>query len=217
MASDSAFKQVGSAETFPDFELPELPYAYDALEPVIDSKTMNIHHTKHHQGYVTNLNKALEGHAELAGHSLDDLLRKLNDLPESIRTAVRNHGGGHANHNLFWRVMRSPRDVNTPQGKLAEAIASTFDGFEKFKEVFTKAAIGQFGSGWAWLVKADDGLSVVATANQDSPITNGKQPLLGIDVWEHAYYLNYQNRRADYVDAWWRVVNWEEVANNFAA
>lgn len=199
------------------FELPKLPYAYDALAPVIDTQTMTIHHTKHHQGYVNNLNAAIAKESSLAGKSVEELLKDLSALPESVRTAVRNNGGGHANHTLFWTIMQAPKESNSPSGKLAEAIASKFGSVEKFQEVFAAAAAGQFGSGWAWLVKSKDGLEVVATANQDSPLSAGKTPLMGIDVWEHAYYLNYQNRRADYIKAWWKVVNWDQVAKNFNA
>ncbi len=193
------------------FELPALPYAEDALEPHIDARTMNIHHTKHHNAYVTNLNKALEGHAELAAKSLTELLTNLDSLPETIRAAVRNNGGGHANHTLFWEIM-APGAGGEPTGALAEAITSTFGSFAAFKETFTKAAISRFGSGWAWLIANPDGsLEVTSTPNQDTPIMEGKQPILGLDVWEHAYYLLYQNRRPDYVSAWWNVVNWAKV------
>lgn len=193
------------------FELPALPYAEDALEPHIDARTMNIHHTKHHNAYVTNLNKALEGHAELADKSLTELLATLDSLPEAIRAAVRNNGGGHANHTLFWEIM-APGAGGEPTGALAEAITSTFGSFAAFKETFAKAATTRFGSGWAWLVAHPDGsLEVTSTPNQDTPIMEGKQPILGLDVWEHAYYLLYQNRRPDYVSAWWNVVNWAKV------
>lgn len=194
------------------FSLPSLPYAYDALAPVIDTQTMMIHHTKHHQAYINNLNAAVSQESSLAGKSLGELLKHLDSIPAAVRTAVRNNGGGHANHMLFWQVMQAPREAGKPSGKLGEAIASKFGSFENFKEQFTKAALGQFGSGWAWLVVGDGGLDVVATANQDNPISSGQTPILGIDVWEHAYYLNYQNRRADYVGAWWKVVNWDQVA-----
>lgn len=198
-----------------EFTLPELPYAYDALVPVIDEMTMTIHHTKHHQAYISNLNTALKDHPDLAGKTVNDLLKGLADLPEGIRTAVRNNGGGHANHSLFWTWMRAPQENNAPSGELAGAIDSKFGSFEKFQEAFAKKAMGQFGSGWAWLVAGKSGLDVVSTANQDSPVSDGNQPLLGIDVWEHAYYLHYQNKRADYVAAWWKVVNWDEVARGF--
>ncbi|NJL04928.1 MAG: superoxide dismutase [Chloroflexaceae bacterium] len=193
------------------FELPALPYAEDALEPHIDARTMNIHHTKHHNAYVTNLNKALEGHAELADKSLPELLANLDSLPEAIRAAVRNNGGGHANHTLFWEIM-APGAGGEPTGALAEAITTTFGSFDAFKETFAKAAATRFGSGWAWLVAHPDGsLEVTSTPNQDTPVMDGKQPILGLDVWEHAYYLHYQNRRPDYVSAWWNVVNWTKI------
>jgi Fe-Mn family superoxide dismutase len=196
------------------FELSKLPYAYEALEPFIDAQTMTIHHTKHHQAYVTNLNAALEKHPELGGWSLDDLVVKLADVPEGIRTAVRNHGGGHWNHDMFWNIM-APGAGGEPKGALAKAVEADFGGFANFKAEFDKAAMGRFGSGWAWLVVKGDKLAVVSTANQDNPLTDGLKPLLGIDVWEHAYYLKYQNRRADYIAAWWNVVNWEAVASRF--
>lgn len=196
------------------FELPKLPYAYDALEPYIDARTMEIHHTKHHQAYITNLNGAIEKAPELAGKSLEALLGDLNAVPESVRTVVRNHGGGTYNHNLFWEIM-APKAGGAPRGELAKAIEKAFGSFDAFKDEFTKAAIGRFGSGWAWLVKKGDGLAVVSTANQDNPLSEGMTPILGIDVWEHAYYLLYQNRRPDYVAAWWNVVNWDAVAEKF--
>ncbi|MCS6993299.1 MAG: superoxide dismutase [Anaerolineales bacterium] len=196
------------------FTLPPLPYAYEALEPFIDAQTMNIHHTKHHQAYITNLNAALEKHPELGSWSLDDLLIRLNEVPEDIRTAVRNHGGGHWNHDMFWQIM-APNAGGEPGGALAKAIEADFGSFASFKAEFEKAAMGRFGSGWAWLVERGDKLAVVSTANQDNPLTDGLKPLLGIDVWEHAYYLKYQNRRAEYVSAWWNVVNWEAVAARF--
>jgi Fe-Mn family superoxide dismutase len=200
------------------FTLPTLPYATDALEPWIDKTTMEIHHGKHHQAYVTNVNKALESAPELATKSLDELLASNCALvPESIRTAVRNNGGGHANHSLFWELM-GPKAGGAPSGKLAEAINSTFTSFDNFKEKFTAAAVGRFGSGWAWLVKSPAGkLDVFSTANQDSPTMEGNQIILGLDVWEHAYYLKYQNRRPEYVNAWWNVVNWAAVERRFAA
>ncbi len=200
------------------FSLPPLPYPYDALEPHIDKLTMEIHHTKHHAGYVNNLNKALESAPELANKSLEELLANHCALvPESIRTAVRNHGGGHINHSFFWEIM-GPNAGGQPSGKIAEAITQTFGSFEKFKEKFTEAALGRFGSGWAWLVLTPDRkLEVYSTANQDSPLMEGKIPILGIDVWEHAYYLKYQNRRADYVQAWWNVVNWAAVERRFTS
>ncbi len=199
------------------FTLPDLPYPHDALEPTIDTRTMQIHHGKHHQGYTSKLNAALEGHPDLQQHSIEDLLRTINSVPESIRTAVRNNGGGYANHSLFWRVM-SPEGGGTPGGALASAIDTAFGSLDAFKEAFGKAATGQFGSGWAWLVVDGDGaLHVYGTANQDSPYMKGHTPILGLDVWEHAYYLHYQNRRGDYVSNWWNVVNWPQVARNFEA
>ncbi len=197
-------------------ELPKLPYAYNALEPHIDARTMEIHHTKHHQAYITNLNAALEKAPELKQKSLEDLLRGIQQVPEAIRTAVRNHGGGHANHTLFWQVM-APKAGGQPGGRLGEAIAKTFGGFDAFKEQFGAAAAARFGSGWAWLVAKDGKLSVESTANQDSPLMEGKAPILGLDVWEHAYYLHYQNRRPDYIAAWWNVVHWDEVARRYEA
>jgi Fe-Mn family superoxide dismutase len=197
-------------------ELPKLPYAYDALEPHIDARTMEIHHTKHHQAYINNLNAALEKAPELKQKSLEDLLRGIQQVPEAIRTAVRNHGGGHANHTLFWQVM-APKAGGPPAGRLGEAIGKTFGGFDAFKDQFAAAAAGRFGSGWAWLVVKGGALSVESSANQDSPLMDGKTPILGLDVWEHAYYLHYQNRRPDYIAAWWNVVNWDEVARRFEA
>ena len=199
------------------FELPPLPYAEDALEPNIDARTMSIHHDKHHAGYTNNLNKALEGHSDLAAKSIEDLLGDLGSVPESIRTAVRNNGGGYANHSLFWRTM-GPDGGGAPSGALAEAIDAAFGSFDAFKERFSKAAGTRFGSGWAWLyVDGDGNLAVTSTPNQDTPLMDGNTPILGLDVWEHAYYLNYQNRRPDYVAAFWNVVNWDVVAANFAA
>ncbi len=197
-------------------ELPALPYAHDALEPYIDTRTMEIHHGKHHQAYINNLNNALEGHPDLAAKSVEDLIADLSAVPEAIRTAVRNNGGGHANHTLFWTVM-GPNKGGEPTGALADAIASKFGSFDAFKEAFGKAAATRFGSGWAWLAVGADGVEVLSTANQDSPLMEGKTPILGLDVWEHAYYLNYQNRRPDYVAAWWNVVDWDAVAARFAA
>ncbi|RSD27458.1 superoxide dismutase [Mesobacillus subterraneus] len=196
------------------FELPQLPYAYDALEPHIDKETMNIHHTKHHNTYVTNLNNALEGNEELLSKSVEEVISNLDAVPEAARTAVRNNGGGHANHTLFWQIL-SPNGGGEPTGELAEAINSKFGGFEGFKEEFSKAATTRFGSGWAWLVVNNGELEVTSTPNQDSPLMEGKTPLLGLDVWEHAYYLNYQNRRPEYIGAFWNVVNWEEVNNRY--
>ncbi len=196
-------------------ELPALPYAHNALEPHIDARTMEIHHGKHHQGYVTKLNGALEGHQDLAAMPLDKLLASLDQVPDSIRTAVRNNGGGHANHSLFWQVM-SPNGGGAPSGALAEALNSKFGDFESFKAEFSNAAGTRFGSGWAWLMVTKEGqLAVTSTPNQDSPLMEGHTPILGLDVWEHAYYLNYQNRRPDYVEAFWNVVNWNKVAELF--
>jgi Fe-Mn family superoxide dismutase len=197
-------------------QLPPLPYAYNALEPHIDELTMQIHHDRHHATYVNNLNAALEGHPELQEKSLEELLKNLDSVPESIRTAVRNNGGGHANHTLFWEIM-SPNGGGQPTGALADAINSTFGSFENFKEQFTKAAVGRFGSGWAWLVVDNGKLAITSTPNQDNPIMEGKTPILGLDVWEHAYYLKYQNKRPDYIAAWWNVVNWAEVNKRFEA
>jgi superoxide dismutase, Fe-Mn family len=191
-------------------ELPPLPYAYNALEPHIDETTMRIHHDKHHGAYVTNLNAALDKHPSLQGTSIEDLLRGINTVPEEIRTAVRNHGGGHANHTMFWEIMAP--GGGQPAGRLLDAIAGSFGSLDAFKEQFGKAAMGRFGSGWAWLVQSGGKLSIESTANQDSPLMEGKWPVFGLDVWEHAYYLKYQNRRADYVGAWWNVLNWNEVA-----
>lgn len=198
------------------FELPELPYAYDALEPHIDKETMNIHHTKHHNGYVTKLNAALEGHSEFDGLSVEDILADLNKVPEDIRTAVRNNGGGHANHSLFWTVLGKD-GAKEPVGDLKQAIDKTFGSYDAFKETFANAAATRFGSGWAWLVVADGKLEVLSTPNQDSPISDGKTPILGIDVWEHAYYLNYQNRRPDYINAFFDVINWDKVEEYYQA
>lgn len=193
------------------FELIKLPYAYEALEPFIDAQTMTLHHTKHHQTYVTNLNGAIEKRPELASWSLEDLVARLAEVPEDVRGVVRNHGGGTLNHNIFWEVM-APNSGGEPTGALAKAIDANFGGFSNFKAEFEKAAIGRFGSGWAWLAKQGEKLVVVSTANQDNPLTDGLTPLMGIDVWEHAYYLKYQNRRPEYVTNWWNVVNWDEVA-----
>lgn len=197
------------------FQLPELPYAYQALEPYIDAQTMKLHHTKHHQGYVDKLNAALKDHPHLQQKPIKALLTELDELPNTIQAAVRNNGGGHANHSLFWQVM-GPDKGGKPGGQVAKAIAKTFGSFADFQQQFTEAALGRFGSGWAWLVKEPDGkLAVMSTANQDSPVSKGKIPLLGLDVWEHAYYLKYQNRRADYVAAFWQVVNWPQVDENY--
>lgn len=199
------------------YELPKLPYAYNALEPHIDARTMEIHHTKHHQAYITNVNKALEGHSELAAKPVERLLREINTVPESIRQTVINNGGGHANHLLFWEIM-GPGQGGEPKGGLADAIRSAFGGFAQFKEQLTSAGMTRFGSGWAWLVIDGGGrLAVMSTPNQNSPLMEGHTPILGLDVWEHAYYLHYQNRRADYIAAWWNVVNWDKVAELYAA
>ena len=197
------------------FELPKLSYAYDALEPHIDAKTMEIHHTKHHNTYVTNLNAAVEG-TEYASKDLNELISNIDALPANIQTAVRNNGGGHANHSLFWEVI-APGGSNTPVGEVAAAIDAKFGSFEAFKEEFAKAATTRFGSGWAWLIVDGDGVAVTSTPNQDSPIMEGKTPILGLDVWEHAYYLNYQNRRPDYISAFWNIVNWDVVEAKFQA
>jgi Fe-Mn family superoxide dismutase len=195
-------------------ELPNLPYPFDALEPHIDAQTMQIHHGKHHATYVNKLNEALQGHEDLERKSVEDLLRGFDAVPESIRTAVRNHGGGHTNHSLFWQVMGAQAG-GTPEGELANAIDTEFGSFQEFKEKLTNAAVNQFGSGWGWLVVSGGRLEVVARPNQDSPLMEGKTPILGVDVWEHAYYLRYQNRRPDYVAAWWNVVRWAEVAQRY--
>ena len=199
------------------YTLPALPYAFDALEPSIDARTMEIHHDKHHAAYVTNLNKALEGPAELAALPVEKLIASLDKVPEAVRTVVRNNGGGHANHSMFWETIGKGKG-GEPAGHLAEAVRSVFGGFDTFKETFTKAAMGRFGSGWAWLSADPQGkLLVESTANQDSPIMQGNTPLLGIDVWEHAYYLLYQNRRADYVNAFYNVIDWDAVGKRFSA
>ncbi|WP_422930173.1 superoxide dismutase [Singulisphaera sp. PoT] len=200
-----------------EYTLPPLPYDYAALEPHISAKTMQFHHDKHHQAYVTNLNNALKDHPDHQGKSIEDLISNLDALPEAIRTPVRNNGGGHANHTLFWEILK-PGGPSEPTGALAEAITKDLGGFSAFKEAFTKAATTRFGSGWAWLVVGKDGkLAVTSTPNQDSPLMEGQTPLLGLDVWEHAYYLDYQNRRPDYIGAWWNLLNWEEVGGRFAA
>ena len=196
-------------------ELPKLPYAFDALEPHLDARTMEIHHDKHHQAYVDNLNKALASAPELAKLPVEDLLRGLATVPEAIRGAVRNHGGGHANHSLFWEIM-GPGAGGAPAGALATAIDGAFGSLTGLQEKVNAAAMGQFGSGWGWLVVADGKLEVIARPNQDSPLAEGKTPILGVDVWEHAYYLHYQNRRADYLKAWWNVVRWDKVAERYA-
>jgi superoxide dismutase, Fe-Mn family len=199
------------------FTLPSLPYPNDALEPYIDRMTMEIHHDKHHGTYVANLNKALESAPGLVGKSVQELLaNNCAAVPENIRTAVRNNGGGHVNHEMFWQIM-APKTGGQPSGNIAEAINGTFGGFDQFKEKFTAAALGRFGSGWAWLVKAAGKIEIVSTANQDSPLMEGRSPVFGLDVWEHAYYLKYQNRRAEYIQAWWNVVNWTEIEKRFKA
>ena len=195
------------------YELPKLPYAYDALEPHIDARTMEIHYTKHHQAYVDNLNKAVKG-TELEKKTVEDLISDLNAVPENIRTAVRNNGGGHSNHAMFWTIM-GPGKGGPPVGNVARAIMGTFGSFDSFKEKFGAAGVGRFGSGWAWLIKSGDKIDISSTANQDSPIMEGKFAVMGLDVWEHAYYLKYQNRRPDYIAAWWNVVNWEAVEARF--
>ena len=199
------------------FELPKLPYDFNALEPHIDAKTMEIHHDKHHAGYTSNLNAALEKHPELAKKSIEEILGNLNAIPEDIRGAVRNNGGGFFNHSLFWTIM-TKGGGGEPQGAVATAIEAAFGNFVKFKETFSKAAATRFGSGWAWLViKKNSGLEVTSTPNQDSPVSDGLTPILGLDVWEHAYYLKYQNRRPEYIENWWNVVNWDEVSRRFDA
>lgn len=197
------------------FELPPLPYPADALEPHIDKTTMEIHHQKHHGAYVTNLNKALENHPDLQNKRVEELLaNNCAAVPENIRTAVRNNGGGHMNHSMFWKIM-APNAGGQPSGELADAIKSAFGDFEQFKEKFNAAGASRFGSGWAWLIKNGSGLEIISTANQDNPVMEGKKPVMGLDVWEHAYYLKYQNRRPDYMKAWWNVVNWPEVTGRF--
>ena len=198
------------------FQVPDLPYAEDALEPYIDGQTMNIHRTKHHQAYVTNLNNAVAG-TEWENMSVEEICRQINSVPENIRTAVRNNGGGHANHSLFWRIM-GPNQGGSPSGELARAIDAKWGSFDQFKAAFKQLGVGRFGSGWAWLVvKGDGSLDAYSLPNQDSPLMQGDTPILGVDVWEHAYYLKYQNRRPDYLEAWWNVVNWDAVAQNYAS
>jgi superoxide dismutase, Fe-Mn family len=196
------------------YSLPQLPYPYDGLEPYIDKMTMEIHHTKHHQAYINNLNSALEKYPEFHNLELEEILKNLNQLPEEIRTAVRNNGGGHYNHTLFWEIMK-PNGGGEPKGKLKEEIERNFGSFEEFKKLFSETAIKHFGSGWAWLViTSDKKFKVYSMLNQDNPLMNGDIPIMGLDVWEHAYYLKYQNRRAEYVEAWWHVVNWEKIEEN---
>jgi Fe-Mn family superoxide dismutase len=197
------------------FTLPSLPYDFAALEPHIDAKTMEIHHGKHHQTYVNNLNAAIEKAPELANKSLDDLMKNVNSLPEAVRTAVRNNGGGHWNHSMFWQIM-GPNAGGEPAGNLGTAIKSAFGDFAKFREQFSAAGVGRFGSGWAWLINNGGKLSIASTPNQDNPLMEGQKAVMGLDVWEHAYYLKYQNRRPDYITAWWNVVNWKEVEKRFA-
>lgn len=197
------------------YELPPLPYPKDALEPNIDAQTMEIHHDKHHAAYVTNLNKAIAGKGDLEKKSIEDLISNMNAVPEDIRTAVRNNGGGHANHTFFWRIM-GPKAGGAPTGKLAEDINSTFGSFDAFKEKFEAAGLARFGSGWAWLIVNKSGkLEVISTPNQDNPLMDGNKPVLGCDVWEHAYYLKYQNKRGDYLKSWWNTINWNEVNKNY--
>lgn len=198
------------------FEVPPLPYAYEALEPYIDTQTMHLHHDKHHQAYVDNFNAAVDKTPELKGKSAEDILRNLSSVPEAVRTAVRNHGGGHVNHSMFWVIM-GPNAGGPPTGAIADAIKSTFGDFAQFQEKFNDAGAKQFGSGWAWLVLGGSGLQIMSTPNQDSPLSQGLNPIMGNDVWEHAYYLKYQNRRAEYLKAWWNVVNWAEVNKRYEA
>jgi superoxide dismutase, Fe-Mn family len=198
-------------------ELPPLPYGYDALEPTIDQETMTLHHDKHHAAYINNLNTALEKYPDLQGKSAEELIKDLNSVPEDIRTAVRNNGGGHVNHTMFWEIM-GPNGGGEPTGAIADAIKESFGSFEDFKKQFNDAGAKRFGSGWVWLVRGSDGkLQITSTANQDNPISEGHYPILGNDVWEHAYYLKYQNRRPEYLQAWWNVVNWDEVSKRFEA
>jgi len=194
--------------------LPPLPYAYDALEPYIDARTMEIHHGKHHGAYVANLNKALEGHADLEKLSIEELIARIHKVPEAVRTAVRNNGGGHLNHSMFWMLMKKGGG-GEPSGELADAIGKAFGSFGDFKKTFSQAAATRFGSGWAWLLLRDGKLVVESTANQDNPVMDGGRPVMGLDVWEHAYYLKYQNRRPEYVDAWWNIIDWAQVEENY--
>jgi Fe-Mn family superoxide dismutase len=212
----SPLSRLAAQEKKAGFQLPRLPYAYDALEPHIDAKTMEIHHDKHHQAYVDNLNKALAGHPELLSKEhVSDILRHINTVPEKIRQAVINNGGGHYNHTMFWRIMGPPKGNRGPAGALAKAIDATFGSLDKFQSELTNAAMTRFGSGWAWLVLTEGKMSVLSTANQDNPFLKGQTPIMGIDVWEHAYYLKYQNRRPEYIKAWWNVVNWDAVAERY--
>ncbi|HKW89232.1 MAG TPA: superoxide dismutase [Candidatus Acidoferrales bacterium] len=203
----------GTAQAAPH-QLPALPYAFDALEPYIDAKTMEIHHDKHHGAYVNNLNKALEGQAELAKLSVEDLIGRINSVPENIRTAVRNNGGGHANHSLFWKIMKKGGG-GEPKGEIADAIKSAFGSFGDFKTKFNQAATTRFGSGWAWLMVKGGKLGIESTPNQDNPLMDGGRPVMGLDVWEHAYYLKYQNRRPEYIEAWWSTLNWDQITENY--
>ncbi|TMD47851.1 MAG: superoxide dismutase [Chloroflexi bacterium] len=197
------------------FELPPLPYDYSALEPYIDTQTMQLHHDKHHQAYVTAVNNALKDQSQFASLPIEDLIRRLNEVPESIRTVVRNNGGGHVNHSMFWQIMK-PNGGGEPTGAIASAIQSAFGSFDAFKTAFNDAGVKRFGSGWAWLILDSSGkLQITSTANQDSPFTDGNYPVMGNDVWEHAYYLKYQNRRPDYLNAWWNVVNWDEISRRY--
>jgi Fe-Mn family superoxide dismutase len=198
------------------FTLPPLPYDFAALEPHIDARTMEIHHGKHHQTYVNNLNAAIEKAPELAKKSLDELMRNVSTLPEAVRTPIRNNGGGHWNHSMFWQIM-APKAGGEPGGKLGQAITSTFGDFAKFREQFSAAGVGRFGSGWAWLINTGGKLSITSTPNQDNPLMEGQKAIMGLDVWEHAYYLKYQNRRPDYIQAWWNVVNWREIEKRYAS
>jgi Fe-Mn family superoxide dismutase len=198
------------------FTLPPLPYDFAALEPHIDARTMEIHHGKHHQTYVNNLNAAIEKAPELAKKSLDELIRSVNTLPEAVRAPIRNNAGGHWNHSMFWQIM-APKTGGEPGGKLGQAITSTFGDFAKFREQFSAAGVGRFGSGWAWLINTGGKLSITSTPNQDNPLMEGQKAIMGLDVWEHAYYLKYQNRRPDYIQAWWNVVNWREIESRYAS
>jgi superoxide dismutase, Fe-Mn family len=212
--SGSSVKATDNMNKYP-FTLPALPYSYDALEPYVDTQTMTIHHQKHHKAYVDNLNKALSNYPDLQGKTLEELLMNLNSIPEDIREQVRNNGGGHYNHSFFWTIMGKGKG-GEPKEKLKEDITKSFGSFDNFKKEFKDAALKRFGSGWAWLIKDRDGnLSIISTANQDSPIMAGITPILGLDVWEHAYYLKYKNERGSYIDAWWNVVNWDEIEKNY--